>query len=122
MYEKKIKISDIKKIYIESWQGKKDKKVKGGLTYRFEPFELTILSRDGDNFKVSGSNFIGFDKITLTNSYGVTTLFSFWIDLQYDNGKWFTGLPVYKGKAREECHPDTIRTIFLYPMYGEESN
>jgi hypothetical protein len=114
-YEKKIKISEIKKIYIQSWEGKKDKKVKEGYTYRFDPLETNVLTRDGDQFKVRGPQFSEFQKINLQNSNGTTVLYTFWIDLKYENGSWYTGLPPIKGNEREDCHPDSIRNFLLYP-------
>lgn len=114
-YEKKLKISEIKKMYIHSWEGKKEKKAKEGYTYRFEPSEMSVLSRDGDTFKLKGSQFQEFQKIVLNNSFGTTTLYTFWIDLKHDTGSWYTGLPPFKGTEREDCHPDSVRTIFLYP-------
>jgi len=110
-YEKTLKLNEIKKIYIQSWQASKLKKVKDGITYQFNPKDIRIHTRDGEVYKIKGILSNEFLKIQLKNKNGTTVLFTYWIDLQYENGNWYTRLPTMKGNEREDCHSDVIRLI-----------
>lgn len=109
-YQKNIFISDIKKILIHSWIGKKLKKTIEGWTYSFEPEDVTIYLKK-DFYKMKGMPSSEFQKLSIQNENGTAILYTYWRDLHFGNGKWFTGLSSPKQGIREECHPDVIKTI-----------
>lgn len=110
-YNKKIYLSTIKQIYIKNFLPKQLKKNTNGTTFQFDPFEIEITGHDNEVYKLSGLTNTDFQKIVLSNQNGSTTLFTYWIDLQYDTGRWYSKLPTFRTNAREECHPDVVRTI-----------
>lgn len=111
-YQKTIQISEIKKILIHSWLGKKLKKTNEGWTYTFEAHDVSVYWKK-DFFRIKGMFSSEFQKLSIQNENGVATLYTYWIDLQYNNGKWFSGLSSPKQNIREECHSDVIKTIEL---------
>ena len=110
-YTKKILLSNIKQIFIKNFSPKLQKKSSNGTTFQFDPGEIEITSHNDEIYKIFGFPGTEFQKISLNNNNGSTTLYTYWIDLQYDNGKWFSKLPTFKNQNREECHPDVVRTI-----------
>ena len=110
-YTKKIQMQSIKQIYILNYISKQVKKTKDGTAFQFDPGELEITLKDNDIFKISNLNTSEFQKMELQNSNGSTTLYSYWIDLLFESGKWYSKLPPIKGNQRVDCHPDVIRMI-----------
>jgi hypothetical protein len=110
-YEKTLKVSELRKIFIHSWEGVKLKKNKEGFAYKFEPRDISLFTMDGAKYKIRGMIFGEFSKLILKNQNGTATLYSYWMDLRYENGKWYTGLPIFKGNEREDCHSDVVRII-----------
>lgn len=109
-YQKNISISEIKKIIIHSWFGKKLKKTADGWSYSFEPEDVTIYLKK-DFYKMKGMPSSEFQKLNIQNENGIAILYTYWMDLNLGNGKWFTGLSSPKQGIREECHPDVIKMI-----------
>jgi hypothetical protein len=110
-YTKKIQLQSIKQIYILNYMSKQVKKTKDGTAFQFDPGELEITLKDNDIFKISNLNTTEFQKLELQNSNGSTILYSYWIDLLFESGKWYSKLPPIKGNQRLDCHPDVIRMI-----------
>ncbi|MCX8000125.1 MAG: hypothetical protein N3A69_14425 [Leptospiraceae bacterium] len=52
-----------------------------------------------------------FQKLSIQNENGTANLYTYWVDLQYHNGKWFTGLSQPKQNIQEECLADVIKMI-----------
>ncbi len=112
-YTKKVQVQNIKQIYILNFTAKNLKKTKDGTTYQFDPGEVEITLRENDIIKIFGLSTPDFHRIELQNNNGSTVLYSYWIDLQFETGKWYSKLPPYKGNNREDCHKDVVRMIRL---------
>jgi len=110
-YTKKVQMQNIRQIYILNYISKQVKKTKDGTAFQFDPSELEITLKDNDIFKISNLNTTEFQKMELQNSNGSTILYSYWIDLLFESGKWYSKLPPIKGNLRIDCHPDVIRMI-----------
>ncbi len=110
-YTKKVLVQNIKQIYIINFSSKSLKKNKDGTTYQFDPGEVEITFKDNDTIKIFGLSTPDFHRIELQNNNGTTILYSYWIDLQFDNGKWYSKLPIYKGNHRDDCHNDVVRML-----------
>jgi hypothetical protein len=110
-YDKKMRITEIKQIKIVSWELKKGKKVKDGITYQALPAKVQITTVSAENFIVKGLQETEFQNLNISNQNGVAKLYTFWFDLQYENGSWFSKLSSISGTEREDCHVDVIRTI-----------
>lgn len=114
-YEKKLKLSEIRSLRILTWEFKKNKKTKEGQTYQMLPFTVQITATDGETFNLRGFNFPSLMQISLNNQNGIARLYAYWMDLQYDDGHWFSSLSPKKGNEREDCHPDVIRQFQFSP-------
>lgn len=110
-YTKKVQMQMIRQIYFLNYTSKQIKKTKDGTAYQFDPVEIEISLRDNEIFKISNLGTNDFQKIELQNSNGTTLLYTYWMDLLYDSGKWYSKLPPIKGNFREDCHPDVVRMI-----------
>jgi hypothetical protein len=110
-YTKKVQVQNIKQIYILNFSHKNLKKTKDGTTFQFDPGEVEITFRDSDTIKILGLSTPDFHRIELQNNNGSTILYSYWIDLQFETGKWYSKLPPYKGNYRDDCHNDVVRMI-----------
>lgn len=110
-YDKKLRITDIKQIKIQSWELKKGKKVKDGTAYQAFPAKVLITNSSGENFLVKGLQDTEFLNLNVSNQNGVAKLYTYWLDLLYDNGSWYSKLSTISGQEREDCYPDVIRTI-----------
>lgn len=115
-YDKKLKVSEIRQIKILSWDMKRQKKTKDGTVFQMNPSRVTIISNGNESFSMKGLNETEFLSIRLHNENGTARLFSFWVDLQFDNGKWYSNLSVMSGNEREDCHPDVIRSFLFSPV------
>ncbi len=110
-YDKKMRITEIKQIKILSWDLKKGKKVSDGITYRASPAKVQITNASVENFILKGLQDTEFQNLNISNQNGIAKLYTFWFDLQYENGSWFSKLSSISGSEREDCHADVIRTI-----------
>jgi hypothetical protein len=110
-YDKKIRVTEIKQIKILSWELKKGKKVKDGITYKTSPLKVQITNNDAENFQMKGLQDTEFLNLNVSNENGIAKLYTFWLDLQYDSGAWFSKLGSVSGTEREDCHADVIRVI-----------
>jgi hypothetical protein len=115
-YEKKIEISELRQITINSWEAVKQKKIKEGTTFNLNPSDVTITLKDGESFVIQGLKQTEFLTLSLKNRNGTAYLFSYWMDLQFENGKWHSKIPISKSGIREECHPDIWRTLKFYSI------
>jgi hypothetical protein len=113
-YEKKIPISDVRQFYINSWEPIKQKKMKDGISFQMTPKNVTVTLKDTDQYLIQGLKQTEFSKLSVQNKNGIAYLFTYWIDLQFENGKWFSKLPPLKTDSREDCHPDVVRMIRFY--------
>jgi hypothetical protein len=110
-YTKKVQMQTIRQIYFLNYTSKQIKKAKDGTAFQFDPGEIEISLKDNEIFKISNLSTNDFQKIEIQNSNGTTILYTYWIDLLYDSGKWYSKLPSIKGNLREDCHPDVIKMI-----------
>lgn len=64
-------------------------------------------------YKETGVSDLKLLNIEIKNNNGETTLFSFWVDLKYPDGKWYSGLPSLKPNQefREDCLKDVVKMI-----------
>ena len=110
-YEKKLKVTDIKQIKIQSWELRKGKKIKDGTAYQVYPQKIQITTTAGENFSVKGLQDTEFLNLNVANQNGIAKLYTYWLDLLYDNGSWYSKLSSVSGQEREDCHSDVIRVI-----------
>ena len=89
-YDKKLRITGIKQIKILSWELKKGKKTKEGTTYQTSPSRVQIQNTNAETFLVKGLQDTEFLNLSISNQNGIAKLYTFWVDLQYENGNWFS--------------------------------
>lgn len=110
-YDKKLRITEIRQIKILSWELKKGKKTKEGTTYQTSPSKVQIQNTNAETFLVKGLQDTEFLNLSISNQNGIAKLYTFWVDLQYENGNWFSKLSPVSNQEREDCYVDVIRTI-----------
>ncbi len=113
-YKKKLKWDEVESIKIDSWELKQKKEEKKGISFEAVPKRVRIRTKNGEvYYKDSGLADIKLLNLSIKNNNGTATVFSYWIDLKYPNGSWFSGLPPLKGESllREECYKDVVRMI-----------
>ncbi len=113
-YKKKLKWDEVESIKIDSWELKQKKEEKKGISFEAMPKRVRIRTRNGEVFyKESGLADIKLLNLTIKNNNGTATVFSYWIDLQYPSGAWFSGLPKLKNESmiREDCLKDVVRLM-----------
>ena len=110
-YDKKMRITEIKQLKVLSWELKKGKKVKDGTTFQVSPSKVQITNNSAENFILKGLQDTEFLNLNVSNQNGIAKLYTFWLDLQYENGTWFSKLPTVNGIEREDCYADVIRII-----------
>jgi hypothetical protein len=112
-YEKKIRVSELRQIKIYSWTLKKQKKNKEGTLFEAKPDKVMIQGMGEEKFYIQGLGQTEFASLKLNNQNGIAKLFSYWSDLQYANGNWYSKLSQTNSSEREDCHPDVIRSILF---------
>ena len=112
-YEKKIRVSDLRQIKIYSWNLKKVKKNKEGTLFEVKPDKVMVQGIGEEKFFIQGLSQTEFASLKLNNQNGIAKLFSYWSDLQYTNGSWYSKLSQTNSLEREDCHPDVIRSILF---------
>lgn len=110
-YDKQMRITEIKQIKILSWELKKGKKVKDGYTYQTSPLKVQITGANAENFQIKGLQDTEFLNLKVSNQNGIAKLYTYWMDLQYTNGSWYSKLSTISGTERDDCHSDVIRVI-----------
>ncbi|WP_411823600.1 hypothetical protein [Leptospira sp. 'Mane'] len=113
-YKKKLKMEEIESIRIETWELKQKKEEKKGISFEAMPKKIRIRARSGESYyKESGLADLKLLNLEIKNNNGAATLYSYWIDLRYPNGTWFSGLPAIKndGLVRDDCLKDVVRLI-----------
>ncbi len=110
-YEKKIFLKDLKSFKIITWGLKKQKKVKEGTIYSLIPKQVVLNTENEENIRISSLEETEFQILKLTNSNGKTRLYTFWNDLLYPNGNWFSKLGAISDIEREDCFPDVVRQV-----------
>ncbi|MCE9499337.1 MAG: hypothetical protein K8R21_02365, partial [Leptospira sp.] len=110
-YSKKLKLSEIASLRILSWEMKKIRKQKDGVSYELLPKRVTLTVKTGERFLRDSLANTEFLNVIIVNENGSAKFYSYWMDLMYENGKWFSSLSAIKSLEREDCHPDVIREI-----------
>ncbi|MCW7507978.1 hypothetical protein ND816_09065 [Leptospira levettii] len=114
LYKKKLTIAELDSIKIDSWELKSKREEKKGTTYEVLPKKIRIRTKNGETFyKETGVSDLKLLNIEIKNNNGETTLFTYWVDLKFPDGKWYSGLPTAKGdqSTREDCLKDVVRMI-----------
>ncbi|MCW7464789.1 hypothetical protein ND810_06405 [Leptospira levettii] len=114
LYKKKLTIAELDSIKIDSWELKSKREEKKGTTYEVLPKKIRIRTKNGETFyKETGVSDLKLLNIEVKNNNGETTLFTYWVDLKFPDGKWYSGLPSAKGDQsfREDCLKDVVRMI-----------
>lgn len=114
LYKKKLSYSELDSIKIDSWELKQKREDKKGISYDLLPKKIRIRTKSGEVFyKDTGLSDLKLLNFEIKNSNGTANLFSYWIDLKYPNGTWFSGLPSLKNDSgfREDCLKDVVRMI-----------
>ncbi|MCB1141000.1 MAG: hypothetical protein H7A24_02625 [Leptospiraceae bacterium] len=118
-YEKVLSLNELTRIRILNWKRDGQKKTKEGMSYQFNPSRVEITSTSKEYFILKGLDKTDFQRIQLKNKNGVAYLYTYWLDLQYNTGKWYSGLPPIETDFREDCHQDVVRTIEFSPSQNE---
>lgn len=114
LYKKKLTIAELDSIKIDSWELKLKREEKKGTTYEVIPKKIRIRTKNGEVFyKETGVSDLKLLNIEIKNNNGETTLFTYWVDLKFPDGKWYSGLPATKSDplTREDCLKDVVRLI-----------
>lgn len=114
LYKKKLTVSELDSLKIDSWELKSKREEKKGVTYEVLPKKIRIRTKNGEVFyKETGVADLKLLNIEIKNNNGETTLFTYWVDLKFPDGKWYSGLPTTKGDQsfREDCLKDVVRMI-----------
>ncbi|EMY70825.1 hypothetical protein [Leptospira vanthielii] len=114
LYKKKLTVSELDSVRIDSWELKQKREEKKGITYEVVPKKIRIRTRNGEVFyKETGVSDLKLLNIEIKNNNGETTLFSYWVDLKYPDGKWYSGLPMIKQDqgTREDCLKDVVKMV-----------
>lgn len=110
-FEKKISIKDLKLFKILTWSLKKQKKVKDGTIYLAKPEKVILQNSNEEKITITGLDETEFQILKLTNQNGKTKLYTFWSDLLYPNGNWFSKLGATSSFERSECFPDVVKEV-----------
>ncbi|PJZ70009.1 hypothetical protein CH373_13345 [Leptospira perolatii] len=108
VYSKTLKYSEISKIQIKAWKMQKGKPTKKGIPYKVEPWDAQFRTKTNELFEISGDIKKDLLLIRVQNEQGEATLYSYWMDLLYENKSWFSKLPPIEGEIRKECYPDVV--------------
>ena len=114
LYKKKLSSNELDSIKIDSWELKLKREEKKGTTYEALPKKIRIRTKNGEVFyKETGLSDLKLLNIEIKNNNGETTLFTYWVDLKFPDGKWYSGLPDPKGDplVREDCLKDVVRMM-----------
>ncbi len=113
-YKKTLKWEEVESVRIDSWELKQKKEEKKGISYEALPKKVRIRTRSGETFyKETGLSDLKLLNLVIQNQNGTANLFTYWIDLKFENGAWYSGLPALKkeGLVREDCLKDVVRMI-----------
>lgn len=110
-YRKNLQASDIAFVRILTWKKVFSKEKKEGKAYKLEPYAILIETKTGISFRKRGLDSENLRQIQLENEMGETTLYAYWMDLQFANGKWFSGMPNSDQEETSQCHPKVIREV-----------
>lgn len=114
LYKKKLNLSEIDSLKIDNWEFKQKREDKKGISYELVPKKIRIRTKTGETFyKETGLADLQLLSFEIKNSNGVANLFSYWVDLKYPNGSWYSGLATVKNESngREDCLKDVVRMI-----------
>ncbi|TGM38098.1 hypothetical protein [Leptospira biflexa] len=114
LYKKKLSSNELDSIKIDSWELKLKREEKKGTTYEALPKKIRIRTKNGEVFyKETGIGDLKLLNIEIKNNNGETTLFTYWVDLKFPDGKWYSGLPTIKADylVREDCLKDVVRMM-----------
>ena len=111
-YRKTIRIRDLRSMEITQWKGEPLRKNrKGQWIYRFSPRQSTLTLAGDLVLKENARLLPYFEKLTVRNSNGQVTLFSYWIDLLKSDGSWHTGITGPVNGLRRQGHKDVVQRI-----------
>ncbi|EOQ89218.1 hypothetical protein LEP1GSC202_1806 [Leptospira yanagawae serovar Saopaulo str. Sao Paulo = ATCC 700523] len=114
LYKKKLNVNELDSIKIDSWEFKLKREEKKGTTYEVLPKKIRIRTKNGEVFyKETGLSDLKLLNIEIKNNNGETTVFTYWVDLKFPDGKWYSGLPMTKSDVsfREDCLKDVVKMI-----------
>ncbi len=115
-YKKKISWNELYSIRIESWEMKPKKEDKKGQPYDLIPARVRLQMKSGEKYiKETGVADFQFLNLTIENANGQAQLFTYWVDLRYPNGSWFSGLSLTGNSEsqREDCLKDVVRSVVM---------
>ena len=110
-YEKTVAPEDIGGLEFRQWKSSPLKRNKEGFVYRYDVDGYALTLRDETVLEQSGAVFDFWKQFDLQNKYGRVRMFSYWLDLQKDDGHWHTGFVGSAGEVRSRCHGDTVQKI-----------
>ncbi|MDF3820026.1 hypothetical protein P3G55_08960 [Leptospira sp. 96542] len=114
LYKKKLNLGELGSIKIDSWELKQKREEKKGMSFEVVPKKIRIRTKAGETFyKDTGLADLKLLNFEIKNNNGVAILYSYWIDLKYPDGSWYSGLPAVKNNAltREDCLKDVVRMV-----------
>ncbi len=111
-YTKAIRVDDIHVISFRKWRSRFVRRNRSGEIFHFIVAESKLTMRDGNSFTVPNSVFPALWRLdVLHNVNGLTSVFTFWVDLLGKDGKWHTGVPVLKNDVTSTCHKEVVKSI-----------
>lgn len=113
-YKKNLKLQAIKSIHIINWNRQKLKQKSEGTVFQFFPNLLSIQTTDGEEYNTKDVAKLPIHRLKIENNFGETFVYSYWLDLLDNSGKWDSGLSY---KTPENCLNEVVKEInFLQDM------
>lgn len=110
-YEKIVALTDIRSIEVKRWRGRQVRATRDGNVFQFDVDRVAITLADGSVLLRDGPLPPFFLQFDINNQHGQVRFFTFWLDLQKTDGRWYTGIEGPATGERVVGHADVIRRI-----------
>lgn len=110
-YEKIVALTDIRSIEVKRWRGRQVRATRDGNVFQFDVDRVAITLADGGVLLRDGPLPPFFLQFDINNQHGQVRFFTFWLDLQKSDGRWYTGIEGPATGERVVGHADVIKRI-----------
>lgn len=110
-YEKIVALADIRSIEVKRWRGRQVRATRDGNVFQFDVDRVAITLADGGVLLRDGPLPPFFLQFDINNQHGQVRFFTFWLDLQKSDGRWYTGIEGPATGERVVGHADVIKRI-----------
>lgn len=110
-YEKIVALTDIRSIEVKRWRGRQVRATRDGAVFQFDVDRVAITLADGGVLLRDGPLPPFFLQFDINNQHGQVRFFTFWLDLQKADGRWYTGIEGPATGERVVGHADVIKRI-----------